>query len=286
MKTTFTTKIAALNIAAHRHTNSDTYERILSDAFSIRQPIKLRGDRHALLRSISPYTESGKIVGFGGSIVTFIDIDKNDKWYNLSKSKEADDSEVQEQIAIPENLKLKPKFFDFYFDLMSHTFAFTKDNRGNSLSPLTLKSYFDQLFQHPAFSRYESIEVTVIQEPETLEKIWRLLKINKLEIYVARPNSPGDVERAIYKKLEDNHAQDMQTTYRHNAGESLQPTEQVKQESKVALKNGFVKASGRDVHNKPVTLSTEQHPTILPAEYKSGQNLSDLIRSIVSKFTE
>jgi hypothetical protein len=278
-------KLAALNIVAQPHSKPNTYANLLNEIYELALPMKLRGDRHALLHRIRPDTVDGKIIGMEGRFVTFIDIATGDPWYNINNSKEIDGEEASREISIPTYLKLKPKFYDFYFDVETHLLIFTADNRGNSLSPLTLKSYFDRILDHPRILKnYPDVQVIVVQHPETLEKIWRLPQLNRLEIFITRPNSFGDTEQAIERELEQNKAQSIQTVLMRERYESLTPTDNVKARSVIARRQGYVKANGKDVSGKPVSFSTEKHPQKEAATYQSNDNIASVIKQTVGKF--
>ena len=92
-------KISAgvLNIRLHPHTPK-LYAEFLNDIYKLKQPIKLRGDRHGMISLLNRSEADDGI--FTGVITTFLDIDFDGTWFNTAELKEATDEQIS-KVAIP-----------------------------------------------------------------------------------------------------------------------------------------------------------------------------------------
>jgi hypothetical protein len=271
-----TIRISQINIAMENPHSPERYVELFKKAKKSNHLISLRGTEAGKLGPMDFRRAEGKSGYITGDIYRFINIDKDAQWFNTAKNEPATEEETKE-INIPEELRPNLRIIEFVFKIKNHKLFFVNKDRNNTLSPLMAESFFQQLFDKVCLDhRFPSVNVTAVPDKESIEKIFSISKLKKIEIKLTRPN-PDDFEaeeRRFLKKLERQKAKRIEETLIAMPGQSLTPDEDTKKLARVASQNGVVIGYGKDSSGKAVKESTKDKPLDLPYTVNSAFELS------------
>lgn len=263
-------RAVAANVVIHPH-SEDLYRQLLVDAFSLKRPMRLRGDRQALIAKI---TEKSELDAFQtavvrGEIVTFLDIDLKAPWLDLERMEQAD-PQLTREVNIPDRLRASMARFEFIFDPITHTFVAQAESpivgeriRIAKLSASMLAKFLERLFSEPEiFGKYGLAHVTPVPDMNSVESILRDQGLRKLTIIVKPPN-PDDLEELaeeISERLKKQNAAVLRESLTALRGQSLQPDNDTKNLARVGAMNGRVEAVIAKDGGGTRSVSTQQKP--------------------------
>jgi len=266
MRNVRTIRISQINIAMENPHSPERYVELFRKATKIKTPINLRGDEAAILGPMDFKTYKAPKDHISGEIYKFLNIDETAQWFNTLKNEPATDEETS-SIVIPKELRPNLKTIEFVFHPHDHKLFFINKDRHHTLSPQLAEKFFQQLFDLVCDkSDIPTVTVTAVPEKESIEEIFRIPTLRKIEITLARPN-PDDFqaqERKFLKKLEKQNAKRIETALVALPGKSLKPDEETKILAEVAASNGKVIGYGLDSHGKSVIESTKDKPMNTP----------------------
>lgn len=261
-------KISAgvLNVRLHPHT-PERYAEFLNDIYGLRQPVKLRGDRHGIISLLDRSEAAGGIIS--GIITTFLDIDFDGTWFSTAALQEATDEEIS-KVSIPDNIHPNAASFYFQLNTKNHRIYFQTYSSGKTLSVRSALALFSHLSQvGNVAEKYGDIQITVVQSREALERIFALDVIKSITITIQKPNADifaDDFEEQIEAHLNQSHSKKMTIAYEAEPGGSIVPTDEIKAIGAIALENGSVNVTGRD-ESGAVTRSSNDHPRVIQEKY-------------------
>lgn len=248
-----------LNVRTHPH-SQDRYRQLMEDMFDLKLAVKLRGDRYGMLSLIHRDSEDHGFVS--GIITTFVKVEFDGRWFDTSGMKDATEAQVR-TITLPENLHPNAASFHFEFDTEKHKLYVQTYSEGKNLSARQAQTLFEGLAETDTIkNKYGKVPVTIVQSKDGLESIFGLKVIRKIKITIYKPNPDifaDDFEEQIEAHLEQTRSQRVTISYEADPGQSVQPTAEIREVSKVALDNGKVEVRGRDERGA-VTKSTEDMP--------------------------
>lgn len=253
---------AALNIRIHPH-SQDLYISLFQDAFSLRKSIRIRGDQHLIISSISKNS-----IPITGTIARYTEIDTKLPWFNSEHFDEADDSDIR-KINIPGELKPNYASFNFSFHPDQHLFIFEHKANNIYLSAQLAQRFMERLLNSAELQKkYKYASVDVLNDKEKLSQIISIKELRRLIIKVQRPNPDGlgDYDDDVEERLNEQNARQVTIVYDHIPGESLEPDENTKKVAEIAMENGKVEAFGKE-DGKSVTRSSAEHPKIEVIKY-------------------
>jgi Domain of unknown function (DUF4747) len=229
-----TIEVAALNLVASPHP-AGIYLRLLNHV--AHKEVPLWGSDWAKITE--PRVIDGRDNDFFGEILIWTHIDTEIPWINKETDTEATVEEMQPVVdALPENLEPNFRPFTYVLNQAEHIVLIEiKNELGQRLSPKRAKRMFDRLFENLS-ADFPEVDVTVIPEEESLERILAIKRLRKLEIFIKRPN-PDDLGDD-YKRVI------------------------------IGSTNGYVSGEGRDESGARVFESTEQHPKIRKFEVNTS----------------
>jgi hypothetical protein len=256
-----TIEVAALNIVASPHPPG-IYLRLLQHVAG--KEIPLWGSDRAKIAE--PRSIEGRPDDFFGEILIWAHIDTDIPWINKDTDTEATDEEMQPVVeALPENLEPNFRAFHYLLNQAEHIILVeVRNEAGQRLSPKRAKRMFDSLFEGLPADLPE-VDITVIPEEETLEKIFAIKRLRKLEIYIQRPNPDdlGDDYKRIMGLLEQEGARSQRIEKVKAAkNPTLTPSEETKRLAVIGSTNGYVSGEGKDESGATVFESTKDHPKI------------------------
>lgn len=256
-----TIEVAALNIVASPHPPG-MYFRLLQHVAG--KEVPLWGSDRAKITEPRPI--DGRPDDFFGEILIWAHIDTDIPWINKDTDTEATEEEMQPVVdALPDNLEPNFRPFNYVLNVAEHIVLFEiRNEAGQRLSPIRAKRVFDRLFEDLS-AELPDVDVTVIPEEESLEKIFAIKRLRKLEIYIQRPNPDdlGDEYKRIMGLLEQEGARSQRIEKVKAAKKpTLTPSEETKRLAVIASTNGYVSGEGKDESGTTVFESTKDHPKI------------------------
>ena len=285
MKETRTIRISQINIAMESPHSPQRYIDLFRHAKNIRSPITLRGDEAAILGPLDFKTYKGPQDHISGEIYRFLNIDETAKWFNMQKNEPATEEETN-AIVIPRELRPNLKMIEFVFHPHNHKLFFINKDRNHTLSPQLAEKFFQQLFDLACEKgSLPAVTVTAIPDKESIEEIFSIPTLKRIDITLARPN-PDDfeaAERKFLKKLEKQKAKRIETSLIALPGKSLEPDEETRLLAQVAASNGKVVGHGLDSHGKRIEESTKNKPMDTPYTVNSAVELSSDVLLRVSR---
>ena len=250
---------SALNIRLHPHA-PETYVAWLDAIYRKKLIAPVFGDRHGMISSLNrSRAEDGVLTGV---ITTFVKFDAAADWFNSDNLEEATVDDVS-QINIPKNMHYNPAQFFFTFQARTHRFYFQTYSKGKTLTPLSAKNFMSYLSRNlDVLERFGEAQISVVQEKATLDKMFKIDRIKEISITILKPNTDifdDDFEQNIEAHLAKTKSRQLTVTYKADANGSIDPDDDIKKISDVALHNGSVKVVGRD-EKGAVTLNSENFP--------------------------
>lgn len=249
-----------LNVVAHPH-GPGIYRKILARAAN--REVNFWGDNKAAIRE-SREVEAGMLQS---EIVIGTEIDLTQPLIDRASLEEvpADETDVR----ISKRHLYNGRVFLFTFNEKSHTLIFQSHNEfGKNLSPNRAQKIFSRLFSREILGKgAPDVDVTVVPEDDTLDRLLGLHRLDRVEIFLHRPN-PGDVNadevKKILAELEDQGAksQDISLVRAPKSKGILLNAENYLR-AQVAQYNGHVSASGLAEDGKRFNGSTKEYPKII-----------------------
>lgn len=261
-------KIASgvLNIALHPH-SADIYRSFVLDAYALKKPIQLRGERYGILSLVQRQRSADGFLS--GIITTFTRLDPDGSWFDAARLTEANSNQLS-QIQIPDNLYPNAASFYFSFDLEKHRLYFQTYSKGKVLSVNQAVTLFWELSQDLSMlATYPRPKITAVQSEAGLNTMFSIPRIKRVRITINRPNPDvfGDnFESDIEKELDDSNSRKVIIEFEAEPGESIAPTPGIRRASEAALDNGRVEVSGRDANGR-VEKSSDGFHRILQDKY-------------------
>ncbi|MBS1186693.1 MAG: hypothetical protein H6R04_711 [Burkholderiaceae bacterium] len=259
--------IAALNIAMHKPHSPKRYVEMFFDAYKLGAKVKLSNVHYSVLGSAYQENPDDALDPINGEIWRFVKIDPNETWFNTSTKDVATESELRE-VSIPDHLLAHMQRIPYVFHPKTHRLYFiTKDGK-TSMGAGTLKKILNNILGRlVAEKRYPEIEVTVVPEAESVERILSMPYLQKLHIELVRPNADDgvDEERRFMEKMANERAKKYTQSLISERNGSLAPDEQTKSLARMAAHNGKVVGEGRDATGGKLIESTTQSPMIQSA---------------------
>lgn len=232
----------AVNITMHPH-SPQKYVELFRLARKNASNVNLRGDSFATLSYFYPY-KSGQEISepFEGEILKYTDIDVNGDWFDIVKKDIASDEE-KERISIPENLKPNVARFSFVFLPASHLLVYEMQDKSRHLSPRQIEYFLNGIFSHEKIiTKFGRINVTILTEPESVERMLSLKGITCINMITRRPN-PDDLasaESIMQKRFKRIGIIEEDKTYKSERGQEINPDDELKQDALIASRNGEV----------------------------------------------
>jgi len=260
-------EVCGLNIVATPHPNG-VYERILRTVAGT--PVRVRGNDWAKITEPKASSKKGVL---DGRIIVWTTIDVDGRWLDTTKDEELSRAD-KKSISIPSHAKPNYRVFSYALDVNRHRIHYESLNEfGETLGPTVARRLFENLTAMDKVK--EAVEVTILPQEGTVNRILTLPKLRRLEIKLLLPN-PDDVDpdkqQKLYEKLRSMNAKTWEQTLQKRAGAArLKPDEETKEIARVAATNGYVKGdAGRG--DDRVQLSTTDTPARKKVSMDAGAN--------------
>jgi hypothetical protein len=255
--------VGAINITMHPHT-PDLYVKLLKSASRNETSVQLRHDLFGRIAHVKErtdnYNKDEKIIE--GDLYKYVDIDLKGNWYDIDTRDVASDLE-KEKINIPKQLKPDLAVFSFVFYPKNHLLVYQAYDTGKNLTPLYAEKIVRESLNTTSLAaKYGIINVTHLPETDKVEEIINLNKITSITLQSRRPN-PDDLksaERKYHDRLKKINAKTEVKTYKADEGESLKPDNVLKNEMRIAAKNGDTSVTHIDENDRTAIHTTISHP--------------------------
>jgi hypothetical protein len=259
---------AGINVSIPVPHSPARYQELMHAIFRLKRPIRVRGDQHIMISSITSKSAEANLVE--GVLARFTEIDPNLPWFNLERLDAAED-EDRLSISIPASLRPNFKSFLFNFDLLTHTFVFEQASGPQSLSVSSVQRFLSDSVQDVGIvTSFGSISVSLIQNEDALDAIFSLSDIRRLRILYRLPN-PDDhssLEDVMQRRLAAINGRQVDTIWEGDARTGINPNDpEMRALAQSALRNGVVEARGFNGARQLVTASSEQHPKLVSERF-------------------
>lgn len=255
-----------LNVRLHPH-NDNTYGEFIQRLYALKKGIRVRGDRHAII-SLLDRSEADDGI-YTGLITTFIRLDTDEPWFDVSELKEASDNKVS-RVSIPEGLHPGAAFFNFIFNARTHRLYFQTYASGKTFSVNAARTLFERLAADINIVRdFGEAKITIVQSKAGLANVFSLPVIKRVTITIQKPNADifdDDFDENVEKYLEELNSKKLTLVLEAEAGKSIDPKPQLRRVGESALEHGSVKVDGRDQQGA-TSRSTEDFPRQLHDKY-------------------
>ncbi|HCC6073338.1 TPA: DUF4747 family protein, partial [Klebsiella pneumoniae] len=179
---------------------------------------------------------------FEGEVLKFTDIDVEGDWFNIVKKDVASDEE-KGKIVIPENLKPNVARFSFVFLPASHLLVYEMQDKSRNLTPRQMSLFITGIFSNEKIiKKFGKINVTILTEPESVQRMLALKGITCINMVTRRPN-PDDLasaESIMQKRFKRIGVIEEDKTYKSERGQEIKPDVELKQDALIASRNGEV----------------------------------------------
>lgn len=278
-------RVGMLNIVTHPH-SAESYLQLFDD--SIKVDVRMGGDLRARISSVAPMG-SDPLDGIQGYIFRSTKLDLDSPALDMKSGKAIDPEELKG--LLPEDVQPNLAMIWFNFFPKSHRLVFDmeptnpKTGKKISFAASTAQLFFQKAFnaiQHK--TKFNTIKVTIIQNHETLRKIFLLPRLKRLEIYIDRPNpTDGPFETQLDRQLEEENTDTYKQEQTSSHREGLQPSDRTKALAHLATANGYVKAKGNNQAGKLVTLKTTDKPVEMVVNYDKNQGFGNAFSEAASR---
>jgi hypothetical protein len=253
--------VGALNIVASPHDRPGIYSELLSAVAD--KEIHVWGSDRAKITAPEPLVNHpGQLYG---RILVWAEIDTKGKWFNKQLNQEATERDMSAMELPPH---IRPNFRSFYFVFIESIHRLVLEYRnemGQSFGPKRAEMFFHNLFDTQLPLGSPTVDVTIIPADDTLDRIYAIPRLAKLQVFVKRPN-PDDVASdadRILSRLEKQGARSQKLELVKDSNSiTLTPDEDTRATAGVAAQNGYVSGEGKDNEGRRIVESTKSHPKI------------------------
>jgi len=268
-----------LNVVAQPHT-SGIYREVLQRASN--QEVNFWGDMNAAVRE--PREVEDGI--FQSEIVIGTKIDLNEPLINRRSLEEESPSEAD--VRISDMHLYNGRVFLYTFIEQTHLLFFESRNEfGKTLSPNRAYRIFSRLFSLDVLGRgAPHVEVTVVPEDDTLERLLGLERLDRVDIHLRKPN-PADVNNAevqqILAELVEQGAKSQDISLARAPGvPRVLLNAQNMLRAKVAQFNGYVDAAGIS-NGERYAGSTRKYPKVIRVFIDSTLSATAIARNVAKR---
>jgi hypothetical protein len=221
---------------------------------------------------------------FYGRILVWTEIDKDGKWLNQEKNKEATPNE-KAAIQIPNTLDPNFRSFNFVFLEDRHLLVLEyKNELGEHFGAVRAERLFSSLFSEELLDQDDpDVSVTVVPSHEGLKRIYAIPRLRRLEIFVLRPNADdlAKDQKKLLDRLMKQGAKSQSLELRKRAGvKTITPDEETKTLAAIAADNGYVTGEGKRDDDTPVEESTKDHPKTVTVKVEGPTSIAAFFNAV------
>ncbi|CAM8751179.1 DUF4747 domain-containing protein [Burkholderia pseudomallei] len=214
-----------------------------------------------------------------GYLYRFLDIGKDEPWFDIEQHKQADPKDVN-QISIPEKLKASLKEIPYFFDVKKHKLYFVRSEMTTGVSPWMVLKLIQHLGKaQVVVNRLGKVDATILTDQSRLEELYGWQVIKTIEVSIERPNPTDyDDEQEVFRRMAARGVSEEKFGYKKAPeADTIVPDDEIKAIVAIGADNGAVHAKGIEATGKPVEISSKDIPRIERAQY--NQNTTTLMES-------
>ncbi|MGS0624354.1 DUF4747 family protein [Ralstonia sp. VS2407] len=214
-----------------------------------------------------------------GYLYRFLDIGKDEPWFDIERHKQADPRDVN-QIIIPEKLKASLKEIPYFFDVKKHKLYFIRKEMETGVSPWMVLKLIQRLgAAQIVIDRFGRVDATILTDQSKLEELYEWQVIKTIEVSIERPNPTDyDDEQEVFRRMKARGVSEEKFGFKKAPdADTIVPDEQMKAIVTVGADNGAVQAKGIEASGKPVEISSKDIPRLERTQY--DQNTTTLMDS-------
>lgn len=271
-------QLSVLNVVAHPHPEG-VYPELLGMVAG--RGVRFWGNDHAAI-SAPMEVEKGL---YQGRIAIWTEIDPHEPAINIPKLEEIPFNETG--VTLPEDVGFNGRVFLYTLNEATHfVFVEARNEFGKTLSPLRAGRIFNALFKNLPVDA-PLVEVTVVPEDDTVDRLLSLHRLDFVHIHLTRPNAEefGDIVQKYLDELESEGAKSQDVIIRRSPqAETLELNEDHENMAKVSAYHGWMSARGRQEDGDKFDGSTREYPKIIRTIIDGGTSFAAVARRIARNF--
>ncbi len=130
-----------------------------------------------------------------------------------------------------------------FFLPASHLLVYEMQDKGRHLTSKQIENFLNGIFSHERIiEKFGKINVTILTEPDNVERMLSLKGITCINMVTRRPN-PDDLasaESIMQKRFKRIGVIEEDKTYKSERGQEIKPDSELKQDALIASRNGEV----------------------------------------------
>lgn len=271
--------VAALNITMSPHPPGG-YAKLLNRAKLRRAEGIFRGHRRGRIVQLANREDEDGLVR--GRVATWVDIDTKKAWLNEESSLAATPEEVA-KISMPPHMKPEYLPIDFFADFAHHK-VFVELPVGAS----TVARAFREMLNTPLVNESEGkVNVTLVQDRDSLLRILAMKEIRRLKIVLTRPNPDNwdTIEHAVHEQMKRQGLDEIDVIYVGNT-EGVKVDAGMTALANAALIDGSVSATGLNETGARQAESTADHPLIQSVTKNDNETADSALKRAVKKIRD
>lgn len=280
-------KIGGLNIQTHPH-SPERYVELFRDLNTLGESVPVLGSEWGtlgyikLVREKSPdVAKKGSVIRIRGGFYRYLNIDPNRQWLDLIERRPLDIEAGEAPPPVPDHLKPNLREVTFLFYPGQHRLFFDLRHISHNL----MQRLMDRLCHNANITKkFHQVDVIVESSDETIDRILKIPRLTRLEIFLTRSN-PDDISEAtreIELRMDDQRLTNWTDIMTSKEKDGIAPDTITRGSMEFALSHGKINAVGYDGDERIVE-STKPHPAIeresfdtdTEAEWKVMKRLSE-----------
>jgi hypothetical protein len=278
--------VSGINIRVHKRDHSPKNYSQMWKIFAAQRRSVLHANTALMIGDIRLQDENDPESPIYGYLYRFLDIKREDPWFDIESHKQADQKDVN-RVLIPENLKAALKEIPYYFDVKEHKLYFVRSEMQTGVSPWMVLKLIQSLGSaDEVVKTFGKVDATVLTDQSKLEEIYKWQVIKTLEVSIERPNPTDfDDEQEVFRRMKERGVSEETFGYKKAPeADSIVPDDEIKAIVAVGADNGKVYAKGIEVTGKPAEISSKDIPRIERSEYDHNTTtLMDAFKGFVSR---
>lgn len=241
--------------------STETYIKLFEGLQNNHREIPLKRDNYLHLFSLKPINPDAPINGFKGVIFKRNGLPKD--WYNVLEEKRSLNTDMEKEF-IPEAWKANVRFFDFTFYPLQKKIVCEIKHKSNVISQNVIESFFKYLLGTEDLGKiFNRIEVNLVKEKLTAEKIISTSQINYLEMVVSESpeiinSESSKLEKEIFNEMNDFNIQKYIKILIADKAKFLKLSQKHKELITFAVRNGYVRYKFKNFEDIVETKSSTQ----------------------------
>jgi len=270
--------ISGINIRVHTQHNAEEYAKFWSAIWKLRKSVTHASN--ALM--IGESKRDGDIIV--GNFYRFLEVNKDDPWFDIHKHKKADESDV-EKVHIPISLKPNLVEIPYVFHLNTHKLYFVSHEHDVGVAPAMVKRLLVKLTMYESVkSNFGNIDLTVLSDRGKVAEMLRWPVIRRLSITLERPNPiEEDDDETVFERLTRRRLKSETHIYQKATGEqTIVVDDEMRKQVDQAADNGTVTVSGKNIKGEQRKAISKDFPLTIKATYEpTGPTAQTLRQALI-----